>query len=121
MLYSLFLFRGKVSKAKGEDLESNESISLEDDLIASSLQKRRARKAFKKSLRKKLKRGPIEPLASSRANRQKGKVIIAKANREVIIRKARPKYLYYSKTLAKLIKALNSKKELEDNIFSILY
>jgi len=61
MLYSLFLFRGKVSKAKGEDLESNKSISLEDNLIASSPQKYRAGKVSKKSSRKKLKIGPTEP------------------------------------------------------------
>jgi hypothetical protein len=61
MLYSSFLFRGKVSKAKGEDLESDKSISLEDDLIISSPQKRRARKVSKKSPRKKLKIGPAEP------------------------------------------------------------
>jgi len=61
MLCSLFLFGGKVSKAKGEDLESDESISLEDDLIISSPQKRRAGKVSKKSPRKKLKIGPIEP------------------------------------------------------------
>ncbi len=83
-----------------------------------------ARKASKKSLRKKLKRGSAEPLASSRANKRKGKAaIIAKG--EVIIRKVRLKQKIkcscYSKTLAKLIKALNSKKELEDSIFSILY
>ena len=51
--------------------------------------------------------------------------MIAEANREVIVKKAqlkrKIKYLYYFKTLAKLIKALNSKKELEDSIFSILY
>jgi hypothetical protein len=69
MLRNSFLFGGKVSKAKGEDLESNKSISLEDDLIASSPQKRRAGKASKKSPRKKLKIGPAEPQASSRANR----------------------------------------------------
>ena len=66
----------------------------------------------------------MEPLASSRANRRKGKVIVI-AKGEVIVRKVRPKRkikcLYYSRTLAKLIKALNSKKELEDGIFSILY
>ena len=66
----------------------------------------------------------MEPLASSRANRRKGKAIII-AKGEVIVRKVRPKrkikYSYYSRTLAKLIKALNSKKELEDGIFSILY
>jgi len=61
MLYSSFLFGGKVPKAQGEDSKSNKFISLENNLIARSLQKRRARKAFKKSLRKKLKIGPIEP------------------------------------------------------------
>ena len=37
MLYSLFLFRGKVPKANRENSKSNKSMSLEDDLIASSL------------------------------------------------------------------------------------
>ena len=37
ILYSLFLFRGKVSKAKGEDLEFNKSTSLKDVLVISSL------------------------------------------------------------------------------------
>jgi hypothetical protein len=69
---------------------------------------------------------PIELLAFNKANRQKGKaVIIAKANKEVIIKKIqlkrKMKCLYHSKTLAKLIKAFNSKKDLKDNIFSILY
>ena len=36
MLRSSFLFRGKVPKAKGEDLESNKSTSLEDVLVTSS-------------------------------------------------------------------------------------
>ena len=66
----------------------------------------------------------MEPLASSRANRRKGKVIVI-AKGEVIIGKVWPKRKikcsYYSRTLAKLIKALNSNKELEDSIFSILY
>ena len=100
-------------------------MSLEDNLIASSLQKRRAKKAFKKSLKKKLKIGPIEPLAFSKANRRKRKAVIITKG-EVIVGKARPKRkikcLCYSKTPAKLIKALNSKKkELKDSIFSILY
>ena len=51
--------------------------------------------------------------------------MIAEVNEEVIVRKAqlkrKMKYLYYFKTLAELIKALNSKKDLKDNIFSILY
>jgi len=89
------------------------------------LQKRKARKASKKSPRKKLKIGPTEPLAFSKSNRRKGKVaIIAKANREVIIRKLRPKRkikcLCYSKMPVKLIKAFNLKKELEGGVSSIL-
>ena len=51
--------------------------------------------------------------------------MIAEADKEVIVEKVqlkwKIKYLYYFKTLVKLIKALNSKKELEDSIFSILY
>ena len=111
---------------QGEDSKFNKSISLKDDFVTNSLQKRRAGKASKKSPKKKLKIGPAKPLASSKANRQKGKAaIITKANGEVIIRKVqlkwKIKYLYYSKTLVKLIKALNSKNELKDGIFSILH
>ena len=125
ILRSLFLFRGKVSKAKGEDLESNKSTSSENVLITGSLQKRRAGKASKKSPKKKLKIGPTKPLASSKANRKKGKVaIITEADREVVVGKPLPKrklkYSYYSKTLIKLIKALDSKKELEEGVLSIL-
>jgi len=69
MLRNLFLFRGKVPKANREDSKSNKSTSLEDVFIASSLQKRKAGKAFKKSPKKKLKIGPVESLASSKANR----------------------------------------------------
>ena len=51
-------------------------------------------------------------------------VIIIKANRELIIKKLQPKWkikcLYYFKTLIKLIKPFNSKKEFKGNIFSIL-
>ena len=51
--------------------------------------------------------------------------MIAKANREVIVRKVqlkqKMKYLYYFKILAKLIEALNFKKELKDGIFFVLY
>jgi len=36
MLHNLFLFGGKVPKAKGEDSKSNRSTSLEDIFIASS-------------------------------------------------------------------------------------
>ena len=69
ILRSSFLFRGKVLKANREDSKSNKSTSLEDVFITSSSQKRKAQKASKKSPRKKLKIGPIEPLASSKANR----------------------------------------------------
>jgi len=69
MLYSMFLFRGKVPKANKKDSKSNKSTSLEDIFVTSSLQKHKAKKAFKKSPRKKLKIGLTEPLASSKANR----------------------------------------------------
>ena len=92
ILRSSFLFGGKVPKANREDSEPNKSTSLEDIFIASFLQKRKAWKASKKSSRKKLKIEPAEPLASSKANRRKGKVaIITKANKEVIVRKPQPK------------------------------
>jgi hypothetical protein len=88
ILRSLFLFGGKVPKAKGNNSKSDRFMSLEDNFIASFPQKRRARKASKKFLRKKLKIWPAEFLASSRASRKKGKVaIITKANREEIIKK----------------------------------
>ena len=125
MLYSLFLFRSKVPKTKGEDLESDKSTSLEDALAASSLQKRKARKVFKRYFKKKLKTGPAESLAFNRANRKKGKVaIIAEADKKVIIRKLRPKQKKKCsccfKTLAKLIETLDSKKEPENGVLSIL-
>ena len=119
-----FFFRGKMLKAKGKDFKTNRSTSIKDVLITSSLQKRRAKKASKKFPRKKLKIRPIEPLGSSRANKKKGKVaIITKTNRGVIIRKRlkwKIKCSCYSKALVKLIKALNSKKELEGGISLIL-
>ncbi len=84
----MFLFRGKVLKAKGEDLEFNKSTSLKDILIISSPQKHKTGKTPKKFPRKKIKIGPAEPLASSKVNRKNRKVvIIAKANREVVTRK----------------------------------
>ena len=50
--------------------------------------------------------------------------MIAEADGKVIIRKLRPKgkkkYSCYSETLAKLIKILDSKKEPEDGVLSIL-
>ena len=51
--------------------------------------------------------------------------MIAEVNEEVIVRKAqlkrKMKYLYYFKMPAELIKTFNSKKELKDSIFSVLY
>jgi len=89
MLCNLFLFGGKVSEVQKEDSESDKSMSLEDDFITSSPQKHKAEKASKKSLKKKLKIRPAEPLASSGTNRQKGKAaIITKTDREVIVGKA---------------------------------
>ena len=122
MLYSLFIFKGKVLKAKREDSKFNRFIFLEDIFAINSPQKYKAGKAFKKSPKKKLK---IGLLASSGANRQKGKaVIITEADKEEIIKKPqlkwKMKYLYYFKTLVKLIETLNSKKELKSGISSLL-
>jgi hypothetical protein len=69
MLCSLFIFKRKVPEVKEEDSKSNRFTSLEDVFAANFLQKYKARKAFKKSLKKKLKIEPAEPLAFSRANR----------------------------------------------------
>jgi len=125
MLYNLFLFKGKVLKAKGKDLEFNKSMSLKDIYIISSLQKHRARKVFKRFFRKKLKIKPIKPLVFNKINRKKGKaVIIAKVNRKEIIKKLwlkqKIKCLYYLKTLVKLIETLDFKKEPEGGVLSIL-
>ena len=87
-LHSLFMFGGKMLKTKREDFKSNGSTSLENVIVANSPQKHRAGKASKKSPKKKLKIGPTEPLASGRANRQKGKAtIIAETDKKEIIKK----------------------------------
>ena len=109
-------------EAEGENSKFNRFTSLKDVFAASFPQKYKARKAFKKSPKKKLK---IGPLAFSGANRQRGKaVIITKADKEEIIKKLQLKWkikcLYYSKTLVKLIEALNSKKELKSGVSSLL-
>jgi hypothetical protein len=65
----LFLFRGKVPKANKEDFKFNKSTSLKDVFIINSLQKRKAKKAFKKSFRKKLKIELTESLAFSKVNK----------------------------------------------------
>ena len=69
ILYSLFLFGGKVSKANKKDFKFNKSIFLEDVFVANFLQKYKVRKAFKKSSKKKLNIGPTELLVFSKANR----------------------------------------------------
>ena len=65
----MFLFKGKVPKAQGEDFKSDKFISLKDNLITNSPQKCRAGKAFKKFLKKKLKIRPAELLAFNKANK----------------------------------------------------
>ena len=88
MLRSLFLFKSKVLKTKKEDLKSDKSILLEDIYIANSLQKCRAKKAFKRFFKKKLKIGLVEFLVFSETNKKKGKVvIIAKVDRKEIVKK----------------------------------
>ena len=69
ILYSLFLFRGKVSKANKKDFKFNKSIFLKDVFVANFLQKYKVKKAFKKSSKKKLNIGPTELLVFSKANR----------------------------------------------------
>ena len=69
MLDSLYLFRGKVPKAKREDFKSNKSIPLADIFIINSLLKCKAKKAFKKFLRNKLKIKAIKLLTFNRAKR----------------------------------------------------
>ena len=92
VLCSLFLFRGKVFEAEGEDFEFDEFMFSKNVFVAGSLQKRKAGKAFKKSFKKKLKIGPAESLVFGEANRKKGKAImIAEANGEDIVRESWPK------------------------------
>jgi hypothetical protein len=74
ILGSLYLFRGKVPKTKREDFKSNRSTSLVNIFVISSPLKYKARKAFKKFLRKKLKIKAIKPLTFNRAKRQKKKL-----------------------------------------------
>ena len=71
ILRSSFLFKNKIFKTKGEDLEFNKPTSLKNILTISSLQKRKARKVFKKYPKKKLKTGPIESLVFNKANKKK--------------------------------------------------
>jgi superfamily II DNA or RNA helicase len=68
-LGSLYLFKGKVYKAKREDFKSNGFISSVDIFVISSPLKHEARKAFKKFLKKKLKIKAVELLAFNRAKR----------------------------------------------------
>ena len=92
ILGSLYLFRGKVPKTKREDFKSNGSRPLVNIFIINSPLKHKAKKAFKKFLKNKLKIKAIEPLTFNRAKRQKRKtVIIAKVDREEIVKKPRLK------------------------------
>ena len=125
MLHSSFMFGGKVLKAKEKDSKSNGFISLKNVIVAGSPQKHRAGKAFKKSFKKKLKIGPAEPLVFGRTNRQKGKTaIITEADKKEIVKKPQPKQkmkcLCHSETPVELMEALNSKKEPEGGVFSVL-
>ena len=82
------MFKGKVPKAKREDFKSNRSTPLADIFVISSPLKYKARKAFKKFHKNKLKIETIKLLAFNKTKRQKGKVaIIAKADRKKIVRK----------------------------------
>ena len=75
-------------KTKREDFKSNKSTPLADIFVINSPLKHKAKKAFKKFLRNKLKIKAIKPLAFNRAKRQKGKAaIIAKVDGEEIVRK----------------------------------
>ena len=124
-LCSSFMFGGKMPETKEEDSESDRFTFLKNVIVAGSPQKHRAGKASKKSPRKKLKIGLAEPLASGKANRQKGKAaIIAEADKEEIIRKPqlkqKMKCLCHFKTPVELIKAFDSKKEPEGGVSSVL-
>ena len=88
ILGSLYLFKGKVPKAKREDFKFNRSMPLINIFVISSPLKCKARKAFKKFLRNKLKIKAIKPLAFNKTKTQKGKIaIIAKIDGEEIVRK----------------------------------
>ena len=69
MLGSLYLFKGKVPKAKREDFKFNKSISLIDIFIINSPLKYKAGKAIKKFLRMKLKIKAVEPLTFNKAKK----------------------------------------------------
>ena len=65
----MYLFEDKVPKVKREDFKSNGSISLINIFVISSLLKRKARKAFKKFLKNKLKIKAVKPLAFNKAKK----------------------------------------------------
>ena len=71
MLRSSFLFKGKIPKIKKKDLKFNKSISLKDVFAVGSLQKCKAKKAFKRYFKKKLKIGPAESLVFNKTNKKK--------------------------------------------------
>ena len=69
ILGSLYLFRSEVPKAKKEDFKSNKSTPLTDIFVINSPLKYKARKAFKKFLKNKLKIKAIELLAFNKAKK----------------------------------------------------
>jgi hypothetical protein len=69
ILGSLYLFRGKVPKAKRKDFKFNGSTSLINIFVISSPLKYKVKKAFKKFLKKKLKIKTVELLAFNRAKK----------------------------------------------------
>ena len=69
ILDSLYLFKGKIPKAKKENFKFNGSTPLADIFVINSLLKCKAGKAFKKFLRNKLKIEAVKPLAFNRAKK----------------------------------------------------
>ena len=69
ILGSLYLFKGKVPKAKREDFKFNKFTPLIDIFVINFPLKYKAGKAFKKFLRNKLKIKAIKPLTFNRAKR----------------------------------------------------
>ena len=63
------MFRSKVPKAKREDFKFNRFTSLVDIFVINSPLKYKARKAFKKFFRKKLKIEAVEPLTFNKTKR----------------------------------------------------
>ena len=69
ILGSLYLFKSKIPKIKREDFKSNGSTPLADIFVINSPLKCKAKKAFKKFLRNKLKIKAIKPLAFNKTKK----------------------------------------------------